>query len=161
VFEIIFAGMADDFSSAKLPRLMEVISELRPSQNDSQLLPPWIAVLSRAYDVSSQVDPEETFQKLPEVFDLVAGFFTASSHNIRVSAAECLISFMANCVPGTVLLEPSVYDEKVFEKLAKAATNLLSVKYQSAWMEVFRVLAAMFDSFKWRSDPLLADIVKT
>ncbi|KAI5300064.1 hypothetical protein KEM56_002763, partial [Ascosphaera pollenicola] len=61
VFEVIFAGMADDFSSSKLPRLMEAIGELKPAQNDSQLLPPWIAVLSRGYDVSAQINPEETF----------------------------------------------------------------------------------------------------
>ena len=106
VFEIIFEGMADEVASSKLPRLLEVISELRPSQNDSQLLPPWIAVLSRGYDVSAQIEPDETFQKLPELFTMISGFLASSSHNIRVSASECLISFMANCVPETVLLEP-------------------------------------------------------
>ena len=32
IFEVIFTSMADELSSAKLPRLMEAISELRPSQ---------------------------------------------------------------------------------------------------------------------------------
>ncbi|TVY21227.1 Ribosomal RNA-processing protein [Lachnellula arida] len=161
VFEIIFEGMADDESSAKLPRLLEVISELRPSQNDSQLLPPWIAVISRGYDVSAQVEPDETFQKLPELFNMISSFLTSSSHNIRVSASECLISFMANCVPDSVLLEPSIYDEKVLEKLAKAAVDLLSVKYQAAWMETFNVMGAMFEGLRWRADPILANVVKT
>jgi ribosomal RNA-processing protein 12 len=162
VFEIIFEGMAaDGASSSKLPRLLEVISELRPSQNDSQLLPPWIAVLSRGYDVSAQIEPEETFQKLPELFKLISAFLASSSHNIRVSASECLISFMANCVPDSVLLEPSIFDEKVLEKLAKAAVDLLSVKYQAAWMETFNVMGAMFDGLRWRADPILADVVKT
>ena len=161
VFEIIFEGMADDVATSKLPRLLEVISELRPSQNDSQLLPPWIAVLSRGYDVSAQIEPEETFQKLPEPFTLISSFMASSSHNIRVSASECLISFMANCVPESVLLEPSIYDEKVLEKLAKAAVELLSVKYQAAWMESFNVMGAMFDGLRWRADPILSDVVKT
>ncbi len=161
VFEMIFVGMTDESSSSKLPRLMEVISELRPSQNDSQLLPPWIAVISRGYDVSAQINPDETFQKLPELFDLISGFLTSSSHNIRISASECLISFAANCVPKTVILEPSIYDEKTLEKLGKAATNLLSVKYQAAWMEVFNVLSALFEALRWRSVPLLNDVIKT
>lgn len=161
VFEIIFEGMADDFSSPKLPRLMEAISELKPAQNDSQLLPPWIAVLSRGYDVSAQVNPEETFEKLPELFDLISSFLASPSRNIRVSASECLISFVVNCIPDTVILDPSIYDEKVFEKLAKIGTGLLSVKYQAAWMEVFNVLSAMFDALKWRSFPVLTDIVRT
>jgi ribosomal RNA-processing protein 12 len=162
VFEIIFEGMADENeSSSKLPRLLEVISELRPSQNDSQLLPPWIAVLSRGYDVAAQIEPDETFQKLPDLFDLVSGFLASTSHNIRVSASECLISFMANCIPENVLLEPSIYDEKVLEKLSKGAVDLLSVKYQAAWMETFNVMGAMFEGLRWRADPILSDVVRT
>jgi ribosomal RNA-processing protein 12 len=118
-------------------------------------------VLSRGYDVSAQIEPEETFQKLPDLFNLISAFLASSSHNIRVSASECLISFMANCVPDSVLLEPSIYDEKILEKLAKAAVDLLSVKYQAAWMETFNVMGAMFDGLRWQADPILADVVKT
>ena len=160
IFEDMFAGMADEVYSAKLPKLMEAISELRPSQNDSQLLPSWIAVISRGYDVSAQVSPEDTFQKLPELFEMISGFLASSSHNIRVSASEGLISFVVNCVPITAILEPSVYEEKVFGKLAKATTALLSVKYRSAWMEVFTVLSALFSVFRWRSIGLFDDVVK-
>ena len=159
VFEIIFLGMADGPSSSKLPRLMEAISELRPSQNDSQLLPPWIAVISRGYDVSAQIEPEETFQKLPELMESISRFLASSSHNIRISTSECLISFLVNCIPDSVLLEPSIHDEKVLEKVAKSVTALLSVKYQAAWMEVFNVLSALFGSLKWRSNLLVNDIV--
>lgn len=161
VFEVIFSSLADDFSSAKLPRLLDAISQLKPAQNDSQLLPPWIAVLSRGYDVSAQIDADDTFAKLPDLFNMISDFLASPSHNIRVSASECLVSFLANCIPGSVIVEPSVYDEKILEKLAGAATGLLSVKYQAAWAEVFNVCSAMFDSFKWRSAPFLTDILKT
>ncbi|RAK71560.1 mRNA-binding protein RRP12 [Aspergillus fijiensis CBS 313.89] len=161
VFEVIFSSMANDFSSSKLPRLLEAITDLKPAQNDSQLLPPWIAVLSRGYDVSAQTSPEDTFEKLPGLFNMISGYLASPSRNIRVSASECLVSFLANCIPKNVIIEPSVYDEKTLEKLAKAAMDLLSVKYQAAWAEVFNVCAAMFDSFKWRSSPFLDDIVKT
>ncbi|PKY01409.1 NUC173-domain-containing protein [Aspergillus campestris IBT 28561] len=160
VFEVIFSSMANEFSSSKLPRLLDAISELKPAQNDSQLLPPWIAVLSRGYDVSAQVAPEDTFEKLPALFDLISGYLTSPSSNIRVSASECLVSFLANCIPNSVIIEPSIYDEKTLEKLAKAATGLLSVKYQAAWMEVFNVCSAAFDCFKWRASPFLEDIVR-
>ena len=159
IFEVMFEGMADELTSAKLPHLMKAITELRPSQNDSQLLPPWIAVISRGYDVLAQVFPEDTFQKLSDVFEMVSSFLSSSSHNIRVSASECLISFLVNCVPDAIILEPSIYDQKVLEKVAKSATALLSVKYQSGWMEVFAVLSALFRAFRWRSVGLLDDIV--
>ncbi|KAH7075435.1 NUC173 domain-containing protein [Paraphoma chrysanthemicola] len=161
IFEVIFAGMADELASAKLPRLLEVISELQPSKNDSQLLPPWIAVISRGYEVSAQIEPEDTFMKLPELFTMVSEFLNSSSHNIRISASECLISFLVNLIPDSVILEPSVFDEKILEKVAKNAQNLLSVKYQAAWMEVFNVLSALFETLKWRSNPILKPVLRT
>ena len=160
VFEIIFAGLADEVSSAKLPRLLEVITELQPSRDDSQLLPPWIAVLSRGYDVSAQIEPEETFDKLPELFAMVSQFLNSSSHNIRISASECLISLLTNCIPDSVVLEPSIMDEKTLERLAKTLEGLLSVKYQSAWMEVFNVVGAMLEALKFRSNPILRGVVR-
>ncbi|KAK5189862.1 pre-rRNA processing protein [Exophiala xenobiotica] len=160
VFEVIFEGMQDEVSSSKLPRLLEAIVELKPGQNDSQLIPPWIAILSRGYGTAGAVEPEDTFAKLPELFDLVAGFLTSPSHNIRVSASECLISFFANCVPDSAISDPSVYDEKLLEQISQKALGLLAVKYQSAWMEVFSALAALFDALRWRGDPYLLPIVK-
>jgi len=160
VFEIIFAGLADEVSSAKLPRMLEVLGELQPSKDDSQLLPPWIAVLSRGYEVAAQIAPEETFAKLPELFTTMSQFLTSASHNIRESASECLVSFLHSCVPDTVLLEPSIMDEKVFDRIGKAIEELLSIKYQSAWMEVFRVVAEAFDTLKWQSSPCLIPALK-
>ncbi|OTA83603.1 hypothetical protein M434DRAFT_36714 [Hypoxylon sp. CO27-5] len=161
IFEMIFEGMADEVASTKLPRLLEIISELRPSSNDTQLLPPWIAILSRGYDVSAQMEPEETFQKLPDLFAMISEFMESSSHNIRISASECLMSFMANCIPDQVIIEPSIYDEKVLEKIGKIAENLLSVKYQAAWMETFHVLGAIFDALRWRANPMMLNVVRT
>ncbi|EMC95419.1 hypothetical protein BAUCODRAFT_110911 [Baudoinia panamericana UAMH 10762] len=160
VFEIIFAGLADEVSSAKLPRVLAAITELQPSQNDSQLLPPWIAVLSRGHDVSAQVEPQETFEKLPDLFVLISSFLASSSHNIRISASECLISLLHTCVPDSVLLDPSVMDDKVLERIGKTLRDLLSVKYQTAWIEVFNVQTAAFEVLRWRSSPLLDGIVQ-
>ncbi|KAK0705026.1 NUC173 domain-containing protein [Lasiosphaeris hirsuta] len=162
IFEMIFEGMAtDEVASAKLPRLVEIIRELRPSPNDTQLLPPWIAILSRAYDVSSQVSPAETFQELVEPFEMVARYLESEAKNIRISASECLVSFMANCVPRQALLEPTIYDEKVIQQLVKTIENLLTVKYQAAWIESFNVLAAMYDAFRWRASPYLLGVTKS
>ena len=160
VFEVIFEGMQDEISSAKLPRLLEAIVELKPAQNDAQLLPSWIAILSRGYGSYAAVEPEEVFAKLPELIDMGTAFLPNSSHNIRISASECLISFFANCIPNSVILDPSVYDEKVLQQVAEKALELLSVKYQTAWMEVFNVLSALFDALRWRGDPYLLPLAQ-
>jgi ribosomal RNA-processing protein 12 len=161
IFEMIFEGMADEVASAKLPRLLEIIKELRPAPNDTQLLPPWIAILSRAYDVSAQISPEETFQELLEPFNMVATYLESEAKNIRISASECLVSFMANCVPRQVLVDPSIYDEKVIQQLVNTAEGLLTVKYQAAWLETFNVIGAMFDALRWQAAPHLLGITKS
>ncbi|KAK3293373.1 NUC173 domain-containing protein, partial [Chaetomium fimeti] len=161
IFEMIFEGMADDVASAKLPRLLEIIKELRPAPNDTQLLPPWIAIVSRAYDVSAQISPEETFQELLEPFNMAAGYLESEVKNIRISASECLVSFMANCVPRQVLVDPSIYDEKVIQQLVNTVEGLLTVKYQAAWLETFNVIGAMFDALRWRAAPYLLAITKS
>ena len=159
VFEIIFDGVTDETSSSKLPKLMDSILDLQPSNNDSQVLPPWIAVVSRGFGAAAEVEPEDTFARLPELFDRMAEFFTSSAHNIRVSASECLISFFVNCIPDSVIIEPSIYDEKVLQQLGTKAAGLLTVKYQGAWMEAFKTLAALFGALRWRGDPYLNSIV--
>lgn len=162
IFEMIFEGMAaDEIASAKLPRLLEIITELRPAANDTQLLPAWIAILSRGYDVSAQVEPEDTFLKLPELFELISQFLDSLSDNIRISASECLVSFLANCIPNQVILEPSIYDEKTLEKVVNVVEGLFSVKYQIAWRETFNVVGAMFDCLRWRAHPYLLTVTKT
>lgn len=160
VFEMVFTGMADEMSSSKLPRIMEVISELQPSPNDTQLVPSWLAIVSRGYDVSAQIEEDETFQKLPEIFAMVAKFMESPAENIRISASECLVSFMVNCVPHRVLLEPSIFDQKILEKVARQAETLLSVQYQAAWLETFNVLGAMFDALRWAANPVMLNITK-
>ncbi|CAK7232746.1 pre-rRNA processing protein [Sporothrix eucalyptigena] len=161
VFEIIFQGMGDEIAAVKLGRLLEIISELRPAPNDTQLLPPWIAIVSRGYDVSAQVEPEDTFYKLPELFGLVSPYLESPASNIRISASECLISFLANCVPRQVILRPSIYDEKILAKLAQIGEEFLGVRYQLASEEVYNILAAMFDAFRWQADPYLLEMTRT
>lgn len=159
IFELIFAGMADDFSSTKVTRLIETIIELRPSQNDSQLVPPWIAIISRAYDVSAHIFPEDTFRRLPEIFEVIAEFLASSSQNIRVSASECLISFLINCIPNRIILQPSIYDEKIFDHLARLGTSLLSSRYHAGWIEVFNVISTIFQTLKWRSSVRMNGVI--
>ncbi|CAK7237651.1 pre-rRNA processing protein [Sporothrix bragantina] len=161
VFEMIFQGMSDEVATSKLGRLLDIISELRPAPNDTQLLPPWIAIVSRGYDVSAQVEPEDTFYKLPELFGLVSPYLESPASNIRISASECLISFLANCIPKQAILEPSIYDEKILSKLAKIGGEFLSVRYQLATEEVYNVLSAMFDAFRWQADPYLLEMTRT
>jgi len=154
VFEIIFAGMTDEVSSAKLPRLLEIITELKPSVEDTSITPSWLAVLSRGYAVAAQTDPDTIFYKIPELFTLVSTYLESPAHNSRLSASECLRSILNTCIPENVIIEPSIMDQKMFEKIGRKVEDLLNVKYQSAWMEVFSIVVAAFESLRWHSTVL-------
>ncbi|KAG8530982.1 uncharacterized protein KY384_004339 [Bacidia gigantensis] len=160
IFEAIFRGMAEEVASTKLPKMLQVIEEMKPALDNEKLAPSWCAIISRGYVVSAQVEKVETFQKLPQIFESVKQYCSSGSYNIRKSASECLISFLSNCISEDAIIEPSIYDEKVLGNIAKSTIDLLSIKYQTAWMEVFSVLSATFDAYRYRSVNLLNEIVK-
>lgn len=160
VFEQVFASLVDETASAKLPGVLEAISELRPSQNDSQLLPPWLAVVARGHEVYAQVDPNVAFTTLPQLFTLISTFLESSAYNIRTSASQCLVSLATTVIPDTALLDITRSTENIFISITKTTTDLLSVRYQGAWKEVFDILSALLDKLRWRSTPLLNDAIK-
>jgi ribosomal RNA-processing protein 12 len=160
VFETIFETMAEDTASSKLPQILSAISELQPGLSDALLLPPWLAIFSRAYDVAAQLNADEVFAELPTLFNRVSGFLQSEFVSVRVSAAECLLSLLANCVPRSVLLGSTVYDERVLENIARGVNHLLAVRFQAARKQIFSVLCGIFASLKWRSDPYFLEAVR-
>ena len=160
VFEEMFSGLVNGVASAKLPRVIEVISELRPSQNDSQLLPSWLAVIARGYEVYAQVSEDEAFVKLPSLFETIAPFLDSQAYTIRTSSAQCLISLATNCIPDSSLFDITRSTENIFRKITAITTDLLSVRFQGAWNQVFNILSALFDKLRWRSTPLLDEAIR-
>jgi len=160
VFEEMFANLANGMASAKLPRVIEVISELRPSQNDSQLLPSWLVVIARGYEAYAQVSEDEAFVKLPSLFETIAPFLDSQAYTIRTSSAQCLISLATNCIPDSSLFDITRSTESIFKKITAATTDLLSVRFQGAWNQVFNILSALFDKLRWRATPLLDEAIK-
>ena len=159
VFEEIFGGLADEVGGGKLEVVLEAIQELRPSNSDSSLLPPWLAVTARGYEVYAQVSSDIAFTKLPALFGTISAFLESSAENIRTSSAQCLISLTGSMIPDSALLDITRTTESIFQKVAKIATDLLSIRYQGAWMEVFDVLSALFAKLRWRSNPVLCEAV--
>lgn len=160
VFEEIFGGLAEEVGGGKLETVLEAIHDLRPSHNDSQLLPPWLAVMASGYEVYAQVSPDAAFAKLPALLEPVSTFLQSSAENIRSSAAQCIVSLIDSMIPDRALLDITRSTEKVLRKVAEIATDLLTVRYQGAWMEVFQVLSSLFNKLRWRSNPVLVEAVK-
>lgn len=160
VFEEIFGGLAEEVGGGKLETVLEAILELRPAHTDSQLLPPWFAVVARGYEVYGQVSPDIAFEKLPSLFELVSAFLQSTTENIRISAAGCLMSLVSTLIPDSALLDISRSTETLLQTVSQKATDLLTVRYQGAWKEVFEVLCTLFEKLRWRSNPVLNEAVK-
>ncbi|KAK6500788.1 hypothetical protein TWF506_003551 [Arthrobotrys conoides] len=160
VFEVIFSSLKDSMVSAKLPQLLTAISELRPSANDSQLLPPWLTVIAQGYGVSAEVSPLETFAQLPELFVTISSFLESSALNIRSSASQCLIALTATCIPSDILRKIGKKEDKILRAIAGTVTGLLSLRYQGAWKEVFDVYKALFERLRWKASLYLTEVVK-
>jgi ribosomal RNA-processing protein 12 len=117
--------------------------------------------MSRGYEVLAKVEATKAFHSLPALFELAATFLESPSEAIRTSAQQFIISLIINCIPQKVILRPTGEDTEVLKKLAKIVTQLLSVRYQGAWMEVFDVVGVFLENLRWRANPLLIEAVKT
>ncbi|EPS44980.1 hypothetical protein H072_1018 [Dactylellina haptotyla CBS 200.50] len=160
VFEVIFSSLKDEMVSAKLPQLLNAISDLRPSANDSQLLPPWLTVIAQGYGVSAEISPDETFAQLPELFVTISAFLESSAHNIRASSSQCLIALTATCIPSDILFKITEKQDAALRHIAGTVTGLLNIRYQGAWREVFDVYKALFEKLRWKASLYLTDVVK-
>lgn len=161
VFEAIYRGMSGETSQTKLLRTLEILSELQPSQDDALLAAPWIGVVAKGWDAFCHLSPEEAFERLPDQFKTITFFLSSHSYDIRISATNCLLALIANGIPKTVILNPSPTDWQILDKIASHGRSLLSIQYQSAWLEVFNVIGAMIDAFWWHSSTYLTSCVVT
>ncbi|RPB14865.1 NUC173-domain-containing protein [Morchella conica CCBAS932] len=161
VFEECFAGLSgDEVYHAKLPGVLEAIMELRPGIGDAGVAPAWLAVVARGWEVYAAVDEDAAFAGLPALWGVVAGYLEGAARDVRVSAAQCLVALATTVVPDRALLDVTRSTENVLAGVAAKTTELLSVRFQGAWKEVFEVLVALLDRLLWRAAPLLNDAVK-
>ena len=156
VFEAIYQGMTDEVSRTKIPRTLEILSDLQPSQDDAQLVVPWMAVVARGWDIFCQLNSEEAFQRLPYQLNIISRFLTSHSYDIRTSSAECMLALLEHGIPKSVILKPSASEWQILENIATQGQSLLSIQYQSAWKEVFAIIGGMIDAFWWHATLLLA-----
>ena len=161
VFEAIYEGMSGETSQTKLLRTLEILSELQPSQDDLQLAAPWIAVVARGWDTFCHLSPQEAFERLPDQFKTISNFLNSHSHAIRISASDCLLALLSDGIPKNVIFNPSACDWQILDKIAHNGRSLLSIQYQSAWLEAFAIIGSMIDAFWWHSTLYLSSLVVT
>ncbi|ODQ82726.1 hypothetical protein BABINDRAFT_159246 [Babjeviella inositovora NRRL Y-12698] len=162
-FEGLFNSMTSEIDADKFMRVLSIIFDLKPPVNDSHLAASWIAVVAKALAAYSKLDALSCFGKLPEIVQLVAGFLSSEMSDIYVSASQCMIALVTECVPDQLLLLPAsnnevtaeVYEavDDVISQLSDIFVELLSVKYTHCAKEVMEVLCAILQKLRFRANP--------
>jgi ribosomal RNA-processing protein 12 len=162
-FEGLFNSMTDEIDSDKFVKVLNIIFDLKPSVNDSNLAGAWVAVIAKGVSSYSKVEPLKALQKLPEILKILQPFFASESSDIYISASQCVISIFTESVPDNYLLLPTkengltgeIYEEvdEVISQITDILAELLTVKYRQATKEILELLTVAFDKFRSRGNP--------
>lgn len=150
------SGLADD----KFVKLLDIIFELKPSNNDTHLTGSWIAVVVKAMISYSNFQPLKTLIKIPDIFKLMSNYLLSNNPEIFISASQCLIAILSQSVKDDLLLIQPTNENKVIDAVDMIISDIsdifvdfLSVKYIHCAKEILNVLAAAFNKFKYRANP--------
>jgi ribosomal RNA-processing protein 12 len=161
-FEGLFNSMTEEIDSDKFLKVLQIIFDLKPSQNDTHLAAPWVAVVAKGVTSYAKVEPVQVLSKIPEVFKILMPFFASESSDIYISASQCFISILTEAIPDHFLLLPNNNDvtPEIYEQMDDTITiisellsELLNVRYGQATREILEVLGAAFAKFRTRSNP--------
>ncbi|KAK9487141.1 NUC173 domain-containing protein [Lipomyces starkeyi] len=170
VFQALFTGMGGDYEEkekmdgATFTKIVDSIMNLQPAQTDQQCAPTWLAIVAQCFAAYSGIDDANAFARLPKLFETISDFLESGlPPTVVTSASQCLIALATTCIPYRILLEKPLTKstKRTLSEISKSALSLLSIKYQTAWKEVFGILVALFDAFDFVADPYLVAAVDT
>ncbi|CAG62126.1 uncharacterized protein GVI51_L08723 [Nakaseomyces glabratus] len=166
-FEVLFKSMAEStvtsgLADNKFLRVLDTIFTLKPSNADTHLAGAWIAVVVKAMSTYAVHQPLKCFQKIPEVFRIMAHYMASETTEIYISASNCLMAIISDAIKNDQLLFPPAVSEqhdqainKVIQELSKIMEDFLSIKFIHCAKEVLNVFASLFVKLRYRSSPYL------
>lgn len=162
-FEGLFNSMTDEIDGDKFVKVLNIIFDLKPSINDSNLAGAWVAVVAKGISSYSKVEPLKSLNKVPEILKILQPFFASESSDIFISASQCIISIFTESILDDFLLLPTkdngitgeIYEEvdDVITQISDILADLLTVKYRQATKEILEVIQVAFNKFRIRSNP--------
>lgn len=169
-FDGLFASMSHEIDIERFARVLRIILDLKPPVDDTHLAAAWLAVVANGFQSFARLSPESAVAQTLPVFSLAAEFLLSETRDIFVSASQCMIAIISECVPERFLLQPgpSGVSPELFEEVddmissvAEAVEkDLLSLKYQHATKEVLEVATTCVTKFRLRSDPYFLPVLE-
>lgn len=171
-FDGLFSSMSHDIDVEKFTRVLDIIFDLKPPVDDAHLAASWLAVVANGLQSFARLLPETCVAKISSIVPTVAEFLVAESKDIYVSASQCLIAIVTECIPDNFLLQPTSTNGvtvEIYETVDETVTflaefiekELFSIKYQHATKEILELATASVLKLRTRANPDFIPIVET
>ncbi|EDO17502.1 hypothetical protein Kpol_1058p39 [Vanderwaltozyma polyspora DSM 70294] len=165
-FENLFNSIAESsqlgLAENKFLNVLNIILELTPSNKDTHLTGPWIAVIVKGISSYAISQPLKAIVTIPQIFKLMANYLSSEVPEIYYSASQCLIAILTNAVNDKLLLEKPLVDDVTYDtvsnllaELSEHFVELLSIRYTHCAKEILSILSAAFNKFRYRANPYL------
>lgn len=159
VFDSLFSSMNGEIDEARFNDVLNVLLDLKPSYNDSNLAPVWLTVVAKGITTySHDISSISCFMRLPHLFKIIGSYLKSQSKDVYVSASQCIIAICSGGIDPNVLLSPPANTQevnnnvdKVINDLSQITNDFLSVKYRHCAKEVAEIMEAIFLALKFRA----------
>lgn len=152
VFEKVFEQGSKDVDLARLQALLKTIVESKPSERDAAVLPSWLAVIGRGYELYAAASISEASDKVGGIFKLIFPLLQSETASIRKSCADCLQLLIRSCL----------VERKSNPTVQTIVTTVLrglnsGARYRSARSEIFDIVKVLFGKLKSKANPILME----
>lgn len=152
IFEKVFELGTTDVDLARLQRLLKAIIEIKPSDKDANVLPPWLNVIARGYELYATTSPESASLEVASIYKSIFPFLQSELEPIRKTCSDCLQSLINTCL----------IERKSTPSVQGIVTTTLrglnsGARYRAARSEIFDIVRCLFDKLKSKANPILMD----
>lgn len=152
VFEKVFELGSNDVDLARLQRLLKTIVDFKPSDKDANVLPAWLNVISRGYELYAIAAPEAAASEVASIYKTIFPFLQSDLEPIRHTCSDCLQSLIKACLA----------ERKSSPAVQTIVTTTLrglnsGARYRAARSEMFDIVKCLFKKLKSKANPILMD----
>ena len=146
VFEKVFEQGAKDVDLIRLQKLLKAITEFKPSEKDANVLPSWLAVIARGYEMYASAEAVDVSPVYKSVFPILQ----SDSDVVRKTCSACLQTLIGCLEQG----KSSSAAQAIVSTTLRGINS--GTRYRAARSELFNIVGALFDKLQEKST-LLTD----
>ncbi|ORY80896.1 armadillo-type protein [Protomyces lactucae-debilis] len=152
VFERVFEQGSQDVDLVRLQSLLQTIVGMKPNDKDANVLPPWLNVIARGYELYSKTEPDSAAAEVGTIFKSIFPFLQSELAPVRKTCSDCLQSLIVTCLR----------ERKSTPAVQAIVTTTLrglnsGARYRAARSEMFDIVRSLFDKLKSKANPILME----